>query len=270
MKYKRYLPIVLPLLLLIPGVSRAARSALLGISDRLPFPAALLAIAYLAFRFRARRVIAAAEIVALLYFPLLGNAPYPIPVRFEEEQIFRLCLSLSRHAEAYAASEPLSFSEVADECRRLSGGSVKLSRFPEWMTLTHTAGIFIPLTGEALLNPREPTFTFPFLALHEIAHQSGLMNEGQASVRAYLWAMSSEKSAFRYSASIEALRRSVSVLYDADPQRAVEFVRALSPRLERDLNALGALRAEKRAFFRFAGDYGDLAKYLIGTDAGDL
>ena len=266
MKYRRFLAFTLPLFLLIPGVSRAARAALTGVSNRFPFPCAIIAAGYLFFRFRARRLIAAVEIIALLYFPLLSNAPYPISAQYGKEAVVRLCLALSGDAERYAASEPLSFSDVADECRALSGGVVKFARFPEWMTLTRTAGIYIPLTGEAILNPREPAFSLPFLALHEIAHQSGLMNEGQASVRAYLWAMSSGNSAFRYSASVEALRRAVSVLFEIAPEDALAVVRVFPPRVKSDVCALGALSPKASghaAILRLAGDYRDLAGYLL-------
>lgn len=271
MKYKRLLCFLYPLVLLIPAVSRAARETISAISNPIPFPAAILAAGFLVFRFDLRRLLAALEIVLLLYLPLLSNIPYPIPSRFCEEDALRLCRQLSVDAEKYAFSAPPAFAEVADECLSLTGGVIKAARFPEWMRLTRTAGVFIPLTGEAILNPNEPAFSLPFLALHEIAHQSGLMNEGQASVRAYLWAMSSQSEAFRYSASVEALRRAVSLLNGLDPNEAARFVQTLSGRVQRDLFALGALSAESTGrFTRLAGDYCDLARYLLAFVNGAI
>ena len=273
MKYKSAFAIVCPLFLLIPSVSRAVRTALFRASSLVPFPAAILAFGCLVLRPRLRRVIAAVETVLLLYFPLLGSAPYPVRTVIFEEDALRLCQSLASDAERYASFEPVSFAEAADECAFLTGGVVKLSRFPELMTLTRTAGVFVPLTGEAILNPREPAFTYPFLALHEIAHQSGLMNEGQASVRAYLWAMSSRNGAFRYSASVEALRRAVFLLREFSADKALRLVLSLSPRVQNDLVSLGALSesgAQNALFARVAGDYADLARFLLTENAKTL
>lgn len=60
-------------------------------------------------------------------------------------------------------------------------------------------GYYNPLSGEANINTRLPTFVLPFVTCHEIAHQLGVAKEDEANLVGYLAAIHSNNITFQYS-----------------------------------------------------------------------
>jgi len=67
-------------------------------------------------------------------------------------------------------------------------------------------GYYNPLSGEANINQRLPSFVLPFVTCHEIAHQLGVAKEDEANLIGYLTAMHSGDTNFQYSAYYNMLR----------------------------------------------------------------
>jgi hypothetical protein len=66
------------------------------------------------------------------------------------------------------------------------------------------AGIYIPFTGEAVVNPISTDPFLPAVMAHEMAHRLGFAPEEDANMIAYLACMASDEPIFRYSGSIMA------------------------------------------------------------------
>ncbi len=71
---------------------------------------------------------------------------------------------------------------------------------------TGIEGYYNPLSGEANINQRLPSFVLPFVTCHEIAHQLGVAKEDEANLVGYLTAMHSENTQFQYSAYYNMFR----------------------------------------------------------------
>lgn len=67
-------------------------------------------------------------------------------------------------------------------------------------------GYYNPLSGEANVNERLPSFVLPFVTCHEIAHQLGVAKEDEANLVGYLAAIHSSDVNFQYAAYYNMLR----------------------------------------------------------------
>jgi hypothetical protein len=66
------------------------------------------------------------------------------------------------------------------------------------------SGIYVPFTGEAVVNPISTDAFIPAVMTHELAHRLGFAPEEDANLIAYLACMASDRSIFRYSGSLLA------------------------------------------------------------------
>ena len=153
----------------------------------------------------------------------------------------------------------------------------KYARYPEWMRALSLAGLYVPWTFEALLNPDEPPAGQPFTAVHELMHLGGVADEGQANICAYE-ACRRAGGAFAYSADLWALKYALEALRALDATAGNAFVAALSISVRADFFAIGgvAQAASARggvaqAFLQISGigaktdNYGALAAWLCDT-----
>ncbi len=137
-------------------------------------------------RFAARLLLALLSLLAILWGPALCLPEEPVPAP-SGEQLARLCAGLIDGLNA----SPLAFSDAGNVLARaaaVAGGpsrTVKAARLPGWMALAEAWGMFIPLTGEALVDPAEPEPLMPFTAVHELMHLAGIADEGAANVVAW-------------------------------------------------------------------------------------
>ena len=91
----------------------------------------------------------------------------------------------------------------------------KAARFPAWLRRLKAAGMYVPFTGEALVDPTRSAAGLPFTAAHELAHMMGVGNEGAANIAAYA-ACVDYGAAAGYSARLWALKYAMGRLTDAN------------------------------------------------------
>lgn len=96
------------------------------------------------------------------------------------------------------------------------------------MSYLGIGGVFFPFTLESNINAEIPYFMLPSTMAHELAHQCGFMREDEANFIAYLACMESEDDLMCYSGLFLAFDRSVAVLEELQPERALEIVSGLN------------------------------------------
>lgn len=202
--------------------------------------------------------------LALLWGPaLLAPAeavPEPDAARLEA-----LCGELidALNGAALEFPSPAESLRLAPAVAGMPGCAVKAARYPEWMRAAGISGLFVPLTGEALVDAGAPEALIPFTATHELAHLAGVADEGAANLIAWDRCLSAG-GAFADSARLWALRYALGLLRRADPaacRRALESMKdPLSQVFHRSGGEAACLPA--RTFSLSRGDYAALAGYL--------
>ena len=298
MKHVRYcipfmLVLAFPILRISPGFARWMLGSLsipgMAILHRLtafvPFPVAeplalgliLLALTGL-FRVwaigspdllkRAMGVLSASLLAFILFWAPALALPVPeIPVP-HAEQLSWLCARLVDQLNA----SPLAFpgpAETLTQAPRIAGEparAAKAARLPGWMALARAWGMFIPLTGEALVDPSEPPPLVPFTAVHELMHLTGIADEGAANVAAWERCMVAGGS-FADSARLWALRYAMGQLRNADPAAWQSVQNKMNGALLRTFLDCGAeADFTLRRMPLTQGNYAALSGYLAGYD----
>jgi hypothetical protein len=202
----------------------------------------------------------------LLWAPALAVPVPDIPAP-DAGALTRLCARLVDQLNA----APLSFPEPADALARapavagLPGGAVKAVRYPEWMALAGAWGMFIPLTGEAVVDPLEPAPLVPFTAVHELMHLTGIADEGAANIAAWEKCMAAG-GPFADSARLWALRYAMGQLHLADPAAWQKMRTKMEGATLRAFLSCGAeAEAPPRRLSITRGDYAALAGYLANA-----
>jgi hypothetical protein len=116
-----------------------------------------------------------------------------------------------------------------------SNPSLKPTVFPTLMNYMGINGYYNPFTAEAQVNTKAPVFTRPFTACHEVAHQLGYAEEGQASFVAFLVAEESDNLALKYSTYFELFLTANRNLYGFDSTSAKHWRDKLAPRVKSDI-----------------------------------
>lgn len=93
----------------------------------------------------------------------------------------------------------------------------KTAIFSPLMSRSLTYGMYIPWTGEALLNGSTPAPALPFSVCHEMAHQLGIAREDEANFIGYLACRLHPDPLFRYSGARAALGEAMARLRSVDP-----------------------------------------------------
>lgn len=76
---------------------------------------------------------------------------------------------------------------------------VKSSLLSPFLNYMGTAGYYNPFTAEAQINGLMPVFLRPFVACHELAHQTGFGAEDEANFAGFLSGISSDDRLLKYS-----------------------------------------------------------------------
>ena len=97
------------------------------------------------------------------------------------------------------------------------------------------SGIFIPYTGEAVVNAAAPDQSIPFTMAHEMSHRLAIAREGEANFMAYIVCVESADRRVNYSGYFMAYRYCISALSAADPTAAGEINAGVNDRLSHDL-----------------------------------
>lgn len=101
----------------------------------------------------------------------------------------------------------------------------KIAIFGPLMSRSLTYGMYIPWTGEALLNGSTPAPALPFSVCHEMAHQQGIAREDEANFIGYLACRLHPDPLFRYSGARAALGEAMVQLGAVRPE-AWKVIRA--------------------------------------------
>ena len=265
---------------LSPGVARFAvervslpiMSALHRLTAPIPFPvaeplalvlAALLTSLLVAsikdhrrLRTAAWVVLIPAALLALTWVPPLCLPGDPVPAP-GGDQLTWLCGDLVGQLSA----SPLAFPDPADALRLapsvadVPGGAVKAARYPEWMAACRIWGLFVPVTGEALVSADAPAPLLPFTAVHELMHLRGIAGEGAANVSAWERCLAAG-GPFADSARLWALRYAMGLLSREDPAAWGEMAKKMEgPLLQTFLDCGGEADPAR-------DDYAALVAYL--------
>lgn len=263
-----------------PGLARFAAErfsvpvmwALHRLTARLPFPVAeplaLMLAALLTsllvgsiknrrrLRVAAWVVLVPAGLLALTWAPPLCLPGDPIPAP-GGDRLAWLCGNLIDRLSA----SPLAFPDPADalglapSAAGVPGGAVKAARYPEWMAACRIWGLFVPVTGEALVSADAPAPLIPFTAVHELMHLRGIAGEGAANVAAWEKCLAAG-GPFADSARLWALRYAMGLLRREDPAAWGEMAAKMEgPLLQTFLDCGGEADPAR-------DDYAALAAYL--------
>lgn len=209
----------------------------------------------------------------LLAFILLWAPPLATPVPGipapDADRLFRLCARLIDQLNA----SPLAFPDPADALVQAPAvasepaRAVKVARLPGWMALARAWGMFIPLTGEAVVDPSEPTPLVPFTAVHELMHLTGVADEGAANVAAWE-RCTAAGGPFADSARLWALRYAMGQLHHADPAAWQAVQNKMNGALLRTFLDCGAeAESMPRRLPLTRGNYAALTGYLAGENS---
>ena len=217
-------------------------------------------------RFAVRLLLAPLALLAMLWGPALCLPEEPVPTP-SGEQLAWLCDRLIDRLNA----SPLAFPDPAEALRRAPSAAgwpalcVKAVRWPEWMDACRIWGLFVPLTGEALVDVGAPAPLLPFTAVHELMHLSGIADEGAANVAAWDRCMAAG-SPFADSARLWALRYAMGQLHDSDPAAWSAAQNKMKAALLRTFLDCGAEAKDHtpRLLSVTRGDYAALTGYLAG------
>lgn len=208
--------------------------------------------------------IALGSLLALLWGPALAM-PVPSVAEPDDGRLVRLCDAL---IERLNASE-LCFPEASEVLRRapeVAGSGcrgVKAARYPEWMRAARVCGLFVPLTGEALIDVSAPAALIPFTAVHELTHLSGVADEGAANIAAWRRCVDAG-GAFADSARLWALRYAMGILRQRDADAWRRMAAKMKDPLRRVYLECGAEAGGAEGMGFCPGDYADLARALAG------
>ncbi|MES2419464.1 MAG: DUF3810 domain-containing protein [Bacteroidota bacterium] len=92
-------------------------------------------------------------------------------------------------------------------------------------------GYYNPLSGEANINQKLPSWVLPFVVCHEIAHQLGVAREDEANLVGYLTAVHSKDLHFQYSANYNMLRYVLYEIGFKSPKDYELLYKKLNPQL---------------------------------------
>lgn len=130
----------------------------------------------------------------------------------------------------------------------------KIALFGSLMSRSLTYGMYIPWTGEALLNGSTPAPALAFSVCHEMAHQQGIAREDEANFIGYLACRLHPDPLFRYSGARAALSEAMAQLRAARPDDWKAIRASLGPGVLADEAAETAwLREHRGRFSRVQG-----------------
>lgn len=126
-------------------------------------------------------------------------------------------------------------------------------------------GIYMPLTGEALLEKSHPQPEKTFVMAHELSHSFGVTDEGEANLVAYISCVAHPKESIRYAGHLAMWEY---VLWELH-RRHITVELELEPLVQKDLERL---REERKRFKEWVPELGDMVNdtYLKaqGIEAG--
>ncbi len=187
----------------------------------------------------ARAALVLGGLLALLWGPPLVQSVEDAPAP-ENEQLEWLCGELidALNASPLAFPTPGESLRLAPAVAGMPGCVVKAVRYPEWMEAAEICGMFVPLTGEALVDATAPAPLIPFTAVHELTHLAGVADEGAANIAAWERCLAGG-GAFADSARLWALRYAMGLLSERDPEALWQLDTRMEDPLSRTFRECG-------------------------------
>jgi len=134
------------------------------------------------------------------------------------------------------------YKEYTDSKTKFTGLGVKPSLFGVSMEYMGVQGYYNPFTGESQVNRFLPPFMLPFVVCHEMAHQTGIANEGDANLLAYVIGTAADDSSFRYSCYFNTWLYTNVRVRQKDPKLAKQLKAMLNPLSQSHIDTLRAIR----------------------------
>ena len=196
-----------------------------------------------------------------LWFSNAFYAPYIQNTDYADNELVSLCETLINETNALYTSFGFDKEEImglAPKVMEIQNAEIKYAKHPQIMDQLRLSGIFIPLTGEAIVNADEHEFLLPFISCHELSHRNGILDEGQANMHAYVKCMESKIPSFQYSASVYALKYAMNELKLKNEAEYCRLEKCITECVQRDLNRMSVTKSNYRLF-----DYSSLIPCLI-------
>ncbi|MDB4924596.1 DUF3810 domain-containing protein [Mucilaginibacter sp.] len=130
---------------------------------------------------------------------------------------------------------------------------IKSSLLTPFMNYMGTSGYYNPFTGEAQMNYQMPVFERPFVACHEMSHQTGYGPEDEANFAGFLAGIRSHDRLLRYSAYQAALDECMHALRRRDTVVNNELKTHISAAVRNDF------KAQRAYWLSFRGRVGILS-----------
>lgn len=133
----------------------------------------------------------------------------------------------------------VGFDEVANTFPKFAykKPSVKIVLFPQLMSMVGVSGIYIPFTGEAIVNMDPPSYLLPATVCHEMAHQLGFSPEDEANYISFLVCRSNSNPSFQYSGYFMAMRYAMNSLGVANKEAFLSMRKDISKGVMTDIEA---------------------------------
>ena len=115
--------------------------------------------------------------------------------------------------------------------------SVKSSLMSVLQSYNGTSGYFNPFTGEAQVNDKNPTTSYPTTTCHEMAHQIGFAAENEANFVGFLAANYNEDLYFKYASYRMAFGYCITEMKKRDSHVSKELWKTVNKGIAKDFNA---------------------------------
>ena len=163
---------------------------------------------------------------------------------------------------------------VSDRYYSVFAGSsqpVKQLGNADLFTSLGVSAIFVPLTGEASVNPQIPDIALPFVMCREMARRMSIAAEDDASFAAFLACRANESLEFQYSSYYMAYRYCIDALEFSGTQEGA----AAAARIKTGVNTY--FYYDLRTYDKFfsskrndtAADFVDSMRQRMGADSSD-
>lgn len=193
------------------------------------------------------RLITIALIFCLTWAPPMAMPQRNIP-EASQSDLIALCRTLTEELNALERSVPEANEALTIAQRVMNSPSApRAAYFPGIMRRLSLAGIYIPVTGEAIVDTSRPAAGLIFTAAHELAHMQGIACETKANIAAYE-ACIYHGGAAEYSAKIWALAYALSRLENE------EITFNIAPEIRNDIQNL-PVSGENCAQYARLADY---------------
>lgn len=197
-----------------------------------------------------------------LWFLNVFNTPYEMQFDYDVQELTVLTEQMIKNAKQSYTSEFELHNVLEKSAEIMQQKSSVIHPFPcpSLLDKLNISGIFLPFTGRAYVNMNEIDFLLPFIAAHELSHRSGILDEGQANVDAFLKCTISGEKRFRYSAQVYALKYALAQMEITNETEYFRLISLIPDVIMYDLNRMNVCIRQTRSPF---SNYSDIIPGLL-------